>query len=96
MFVIELLVNTIAFGKLYLKDPWNIVDIIVIFLSIGMVFLDLYVDNDSKISGILKFRGLFRIVRVVILIRKLNSVRVRNEVRKKKKISGYTLTSLND
>lgn len=80
---------------LYLRDVWNIADIVVILLSIAFVLLDLLIEDNSSLSGFLKIRGIFRLLRVFILIRKLNVVRVRREVRKKNIYSslGYDLRS---
>jgi hypothetical protein len=46
VFCIEILVHTIAFGLLYVRDWWNVFDIIIIILSLVFVFLDIYVQND--------------------------------------------------
>lgn len=42
-FCIEASLHVIALGKLYLRDPWNIVDIIIIVISVIFVFLDLFI-----------------------------------------------------
>ncbi len=71
VFCIEILVHTIAFGLLYVRDWWNVFDIIIIILSLVFVFLDIYVQND-QLSGFLKIRGIFRLLRIFLLFRKLN------------------------
>jgi cAMP-specific phosphodiesterase 4 len=83
IFVVEIIFHTYAFGLFYLKDYWNIVDIIVIAISIAFVILDLTVKSSSILKGILKIRGIFRLLRVFILIRKLNIVRMKRELRSK-------------
>ena len=65
-----------------MHDSWNILDIIIIIISVVFVLLDLLVGDNSKIRGFLKIRGIFRLLRIFILIRKLNAVRVRREMRK--------------
>lgn len=52
LFVIETILHIVAYGVLYIKDCWNIFDMIIITLSIIFVFLDLYLD-DSSAKGIL-------------------------------------------
>jgi len=46
IFVVEIFLHIFGFGCLYIKDYWNIVDIIVIAISIAFVILDLTVSND--------------------------------------------------
>lgn len=84
-----------AYGILFLRDYWNILDIIVILLSIAFVLMDLLITNSSALDGFLKIRGIFRLLRVFILIRKLNAVRVRREHRKRfaLNIGGYDIRS---
>ena len=83
IFVVEIIFHIYAFGLFYIKDCWNIVDIIVIAISIAFVILDLTVKSSSILKGILKIRGIFRLLRVFILIRKLNIVRMKRELRSK-------------
>ena len=83
LFVIEIVSHIYAYGILYLRDVWNILDIIIILISIAFVLMDLLIETNSALSGFLKIRGIFRLLRVFILIRKLNVVRMRREVRKK-------------
>jgi hypothetical protein len=45
IFVIEIAAHIIGYGKLYLKDYWNIFDMIVIILSIAFVTLSAVVEN---------------------------------------------------
>jgi hypothetical protein len=95
IFVIEILFHLYAFARLYIKDYWNIADIVVILISIVFVILDLTVSSNSPVlKGILKIRGIFRLLRVFILIRKLNIVRIKREIRSKTMTSsGYDLRS---
>lgn len=82
IFCIEIGLHIYAFRCLYFSDVWNILDIIVILLSILFVVLDMVINN-SVIKDILKIRGVFRLLRLFILIRKLNELRKKNEARKK-------------
>ena len=79
LFSVEITMHIIALHSIYLKDPWNIFDLIIIILSILFVLLDIFVTTKA-VRSILKIRGLFRIVRIFILIRKLNTLRVKREV----------------
>lgn len=95
IFVIEIFLHLYAFALLYLKDYWNIADIVIIGISIAFVLLDLTMSSSSTVlKGILKIRGVFRLLRVFILIRKLNIVRIKREIRQKTTTSsGYDLRS---
>ena len=93
IFCIEITAHFLTYYCLYFKDCWNIFDILIIILSIIMVFIDMYIDNET-LEGILKIRGIFRLLRVFILIRKLNALRVKREVRRKRATTlGYDLRS---
>jgi flagellin-specific chaperone FliS len=86
-FVIDISLHIGAFHCLYLRDGWNIFDMVVIALSIVFVILDMNVKNKT-VQNILKIRGIFRLLRIFILIRKLNLLRIKRDIQKKKKISG--------
>ena len=75
----DIVLHSFAFRGLYLKDTWSIADIIVIALSIILVCLDLTLSDDSKFKGVLKIRGVFRLLRIFILFRKLNTVRAKKD-----------------
>mmetsp|Transcript_45376 Transcript_45376/g.33161 ORF Transcript_45376/g.33161 Transcript_45376/m.33161 type:complete len:269 (+) Transcript_45376:178-984(+) len=87
-FVFDITLHVLAFWLLYLSDWWNIFDLVVILLSIVFVVADMKVDNDT-VKNILKIRGIFRLLRVFLLIRKLNVLRVKRDIQKKKRISGH-------
>lgn len=93
LFVLEILIFVSIYHCLYLKDMWNLFDLIVIILSILFVLLDMLVDNNS-LQGVLKIRGIFRLLRVFLLIRKLNTLRVKRELQKKNMTPlGYDLST---
>lgn len=95
LFVIEVMLHIVAYGVLYIKDCWNIFDMIIIILSIMFVFLDLYIpETNGSAKGILQIRGIFRMLRIIILIRKLNTLRVKRDFQKRKTtIMGMDLRS---
>ena len=84
--MLEIVIHIIGFHIHYLSDWLNIVDIVVIIISIIFVMLDLELPDDNSFRGFLKIRGIFRLLRIFILIRKLNAVRVRREMRMKKNV----------
>lgn len=45
IFCIDIGLHITAYGTLYMKDKWNIFDIVIIILSLVFVFLDLFVNN---------------------------------------------------
>ena len=94
IFVVEIVLHVLAFRMLYLKDYWNVLDIVIIIISIVFVLLDILLDQKSGVRGFLKIRGVFRLLRVFILVRKLNAVRLRREIMIKSTTSlGYDLRS---
>jgi hypothetical protein len=82
IFWVEISLNIIGFGMLFIKDRWNIADITVIFLAILFVILDMTL-GDSSLSGLFKLRGLFRLLRLGILLRKFDSIRKKSQARKR-------------
>ena len=84
VFVFDILLHILAYGFLYLRDIWNIVDIVIIIVCLIFVFLDLFIDSNNSFRSLLKIRGIFRLLRIFILIRKLNAVRIRHELSMKK------------
>lgn len=82
VFCIDIGLHVFAYGMFYLKDVWNIADFIVILFSVAAVLLDIFVNNET-LSGILKIRGLMRLVRIFILFRKVNTIRVKRDRRLK-------------
>ena len=86
-FVAEVILYTVAYRCLYYDDCWNVFDVIVIFLSIAFVLLDLTLGDESALSDFLKIRGIFRLLRVFLLVRKLNELRKKRELALKTKIN---------
>ena len=71
LFLLEVSLKFIAFRKIYLCDIWNIFDIAVILISIVFVVLEILL-KDSNISDFFKIRGMFRLLRIFLVIRKVN------------------------
>ncbi|CDW90418.1 3 5-cyclic nucleotide phosphodiesterase family protein [Stylonychia lemnae] len=93
IFCVEIGLHLIAFKSLYLKDFWNIFDLFIIILSLTFVLLDIFVEN-SVLDGILKIRGIFRLLRVFLLVRKLNTLRVKRQIQLRQlTANGYDLRS---
>lgn len=94
VFVVEIFLHVLAYKMLYFKDYWNIFDLVIILVSYLFVFLDMFTDNDS-LSSFLKIRAVFRLLRVFLLIRKLNTLKERRDISKKRLIlsGGYDLRS---
>lgn len=76
-----------------MRDYWNIFDLFIIIISLLFVFLDIFVENEV-LDGILKIRGIFRLLRIFLLIRKLNALRVKRDIQKRQLTStGYDMRS---
>ena len=86
VFVIDIILNLIAYGKLYLKDCWNILDGFFILVSIGFMFLDGISTESTIWNQIIKLRGFVRIVRVIVLYRKFTQIHKQNERRKRMEV----------
>jgi hypothetical protein len=84
LFIVEIVLHVFAYRLLYLKDYWNILDIMVIKICLVFVLLDLLLDKSVNIKGFFKIRGIFRLLRIFILTRKLNAVRIRRDLIKKR------------
>lgn len=82
LFSIDIMLHVFTYRLLYLRDIWNIVDLIFIILSIAAVLLDIYSENTT-LNSFLKLRGIMRLVRIFILFRKLNAIRVKRDRRKR-------------
>lgn len=74
VFIVDIAMQGFAYRALYLRDFWSIVDCLVIMLMLVFVLLDIFTTNQA-LHGFLKFRAIFRILRVFLLVRKLNALR---------------------
>jgi hypothetical protein len=84
-FILDITLYIISFRMLYLRDTWNIIDIVVITLSIAFVLLDIFSSSQS-LKAFLKLRAVFRLLRVFLLIRKLNALRRISETGKRRRV----------
>jgi cAMP-specific phosphodiesterase 4/calcium/calmodulin-dependent 3',5'-cyclic nucleotide phosphodiesterase len=84
-FILDITLYIISFRLLYLRDTWNIIDIVVITLSIAFVLLDIFSSSQS-LKAFLKLRAVFRLLRVFLLIRKLNALRRISETGKRRRV----------
>ena len=82
IFIFEITMNFIAFGWLFVKDYWNIVDITVILAAVALVITDI-IYSGNNLDALLRIRGLFRLVRIGILLRKFDAIRKKSMERKK-------------
>jgi len=93
LFVIEISLHIYAYNMMYLRDIWNLIDFIVIILSVLFVLLDMYLP-ESGFKNILRIRGIFRMMRIFLLVRKLNTLRVKRDLVKRGLTKmGYDLRS---
>ena len=53
---------------------------VIIAICVVFVILDIELVKAFGFKGILKIRGVFRLLRIFILVRKLNAVRIRREL----------------
>lgn len=81
-FCLDISLHIIAYGKYYLIDYWNIFDVIIILINVLFVVLDIY-DDEGSFSSVLKLRGLFRIMRILIVFRKINMVKAKTDRRRR-------------
>lgn len=45
VFCVDIALHVFAYGMYYLKDVWNVADLIVILFSVAAVLLDIFVAN---------------------------------------------------
>lgn len=84
IFCLDIGARIYAFRMLYLRDKLNLIDIFIIFLAIVFTILDMNISNNTA-SAVFRIRGVFRLLRVALLIRKLDELK---ETRKAKMKAG--------
>ena len=67
IFILEIFLSCVSFGKLYLYDYWNIFDITIVISMIFMVIYEM-TNSDIKREGLLKLRAFLRFSRIVYLV----------------------------
>jgi len=70
VYTVELGLNLYGFGRLYLKDGWNWLDIIIVFSSLVDLIVSVAMDDGSGDSGI----GILRMVRVLRVLMRLSRI----------------------
>lgn len=74
IFIFEILANLYAYGsKFYFRDRWLFFDALVIVGSIILVIVDIIFDESSFNSISKIVRGIFRLLRIFLLFRKVFS-----------------------
>ena len=87
VFGFDIIVHCFGYGLLYVKDYWNIVDTVIIILSLVFIFLLIFIDNQSAQKVFLNIKGVFRLLRIFLLFRKLTQLKEKRDIQKRKKIS---------
>lgn len=82
LFCIDIVLHVCGYGFIYLQDWRNMVDAVVILLNIVFVVAESFVDNQI-VRDILKLRGFFRLIRILVLMRKVTQVNAKRERRRK-------------
>lgn len=85
IFCVDIGARIYAFRMLYLRDKLNRIDIFIVILAIIFTILDINI-NDRKAKAVLRLRGVFRLLRVAILIRKLDELRNSRKAKMKSEI----------
>lgn len=94
VFVMDITIHLLAFRKMYLQDIWNVFDLLVILLCLAFVLIDIFVDNQS-VKSFLKVRGVFRLLRIFLLVRKLNTLRAIREMEQRRMLQSTMLQTAN-
>eukprot|EP00451_Oxyrrhis_marina_P038530 CAMPEP_0204369302 /NCGR_PEP_ID=MMETSP0469-20131031/44847_1 /ASSEMBLY_ACC=CAM_ASM_000384 /TAXON_ID=2969 /ORGANISM="Oxyrrhis marina" /LENGTH=643 /DNA_ID=CAMNT_0051359001 /DNA_START=44 /DNA_END=1975 /DNA_ORIENTATION=- len=71
IFLIEIFLKTIAFGKPYICDSWNMFDCFIVVVSMGLSILQ-FVSDDKMLDQILGLRGILRLLRLIVIFRKVS------------------------
>jgi hypothetical protein len=82
-----------AFGMKFLKDGWNIFDIIIVLICFALTLIEIS-DPGLISAGFIRFSGILRLLRIVVMFRKVNEMRKMREKRKvKSRVSNLNFTS---
>ena len=85
VFMIEIALKILAMGIVYLKDWWNIFDIIVVLACFIFAILELAVPSLEG-NTFMRFRAILRLLRILIMFRKFNEYR---QIREKRKLQKF-------
>lgn len=69
VFTADVIINILAFRRHYFHDRVVLIEIIVIFLTLSFVVSDVIVEEKTDFF---KIRGVFRILRIFLLFRKVS------------------------
>jgi cAMP-specific phosphodiesterase 4/calcium/calmodulin-dependent 3',5'-cyclic nucleotide phosphodiesterase len=72
IFLVEITLKSVAFGAPYFTDPWNKFDGFIVLLSIGLAVLERVYSDDATLKRLLSFRGILRLMRLVVIFRKVS------------------------
>ena len=81
LFGIEIGLKIWSFGLPFLRDGWNIFDIIIVIICFILTCIDI-AEPDLISSGFIRFSGILRLLRIVVMFRKVNEMRKMREKRK--------------
>lgn len=94
VFVLDIVIHIFGYCLLYVKDYWNIVDFIIIMLSLAFIFLVINIDDVQTQQVFNNIKGVFRLLRIFLLFRKLTQLKEKRDIQKRKKINkGFDLRS---
>jgi cAMP-specific phosphodiesterase 4/calcium/calmodulin-dependent 3',5'-cyclic nucleotide phosphodiesterase len=71
IFFVEISLKSIAFGKSYYIDPINMVDGVVVVVSMVLSVISM-VANDPVLRKVLSLRGILRLMRLVVMFRRVS------------------------
>ena len=93
IFGIEISLKICAFRMVFLKDPWNIFDIIIVILCYILTIIE--IEEPGLVdSGFFRVSGILRLLRIIVMFRKVNHMRrIRQKRKVKNKIGTFTMTT---
>ena len=86
LFALDMVLHAIGYGYLYMKECLHMVDAFLMLLYVGLLI------TESQLSGVdqLKWRGILRIVRVIVILRRFDVVT--QKLRRRAKLNQYSAT----
>lgn len=72
LFCLEVMLKTFAFGKIYVSDPWNVVDMVVVGVCVIFTIVEVLLPDDGSLEALFSIRLILRMLRVVVVGRKLS------------------------
>jgi Ion transport protein len=85
-FVLDICLNVVAYWRLYLRYLWNLFDILIVTLCCIFVLVDIQSQSES-IRHFLKIRAIFRLLRIFLLVRKLNALRTITDSERRRRMA---------